>query len=274
MTISVTATQRSKYLAILRQAINASRNLINSVNVVPGTSRQKRLALLVFHDLAQKCDAIHTLCANGNAVGPEIIGRSAFENFVDLTNIYRHPDLYVDYLLYVSADQQRRALQAILNTPESPYSRSIIDAAPTELGLTVQQMLDATKSELQDHKALLTTQYRRPNKKIPVKQRNVETSTRHRSRMAGMLHEYDSLYRLYSRPAHGDIGSMLGSFISGNNFVWPPLDVPPSTLPVDLALRMLIDSGKLLARKLRRPNVRFRDVEKKRNDWAAQVYGQ
>lgn len=272
MTFQISATQLTSEISILRGTIVAARQLEKSTKVAARTKPQKRLALMIFHDLTNKVESIYTLAAAGNATGPEIIARSAFENFVDLLNLYRHPHHYASYLFYLSAEHQRQGLQSILNTPDSPYSQSILKNAPIRLGLTVQQMLDIVKQEMDQYAATLTAQFRRPNKKKAVADRDIDKTTKHRAKLAGESYEYEAMYRLYSRPAHGEIGSMLSSFIEGENFVWPPIKRAPSSLAVDLAIRMLMDSGRLLSRKLKRPVTAFKRIEERRNSWAKRVY--
>ncbi len=273
MTFQISATQLKSEISILRSTIVAARQLEKSTKIAARTKPQKRLALMIFHDLTNKVDSIHTLAAAGNATGPEIIARSAFENFVDLLNLYRHPHHYASYLFYLSAEHQRQGLQSILNTPDSPYSQSILKNAPIQLGLTVQQMLDMVKQEMDQYAATLTAQFRRPNKKKAVADRDIDKTTKHRANLAGESNEYEAMYRLYSRPAHGEIGSMLSSFVEGDNFVWPPLERAPSSLAVDLAIRMLMDSGRMLSKKLKRPVTAFKKIEERRDAWAKRVYG-
>ncbi|MCH9003843.1 MAG: hypothetical protein IH838_01005 [Proteobacteria bacterium] len=159
-----------------------------------------------------------------------------------------------------------------MNTPDSSYSQSILKNAPIRLGQTVQQMLDATKHEMSQYKATLTAQYRRPNRNNAVAERDIDKTTKHRAKLAGKSDDYEAMYRLFSRPAHGEIGSMLSSFIVGNDFVWPPVNRPPSSLAVGLAIIMLRDSGKMLSKKLKRPVAAFKMIEQRWEAWEKKVY--
>jgi len=272
MQIDLNAAQLKSEIAILRDTIGAAQHLLQSTNIVVRTTPQKRLALLVFHDLTKKADAVHELAAAGKSAGLEIIARSAFENFVDLLNLYRHPDHYPGYLLYLLAEGQRKGLQALVNNPDSPYSRSIRDQAPKTLGLTIEQMLEDVKLEKKQYERKLTAQFRVSNKKKKVTQRNVDTTVKLRAKLAGKSHEYESMYRMYSRPAHADIGSMLSSVIRGDEFVWPPIDTPPSSMAIDLATRMLIEGSILIAKKMTRPKTPFLMLEERYERWAQEIY--
>ncbi len=65
---------------------------------------------------------------------------------------------------------------------------------------------------------------------------------------------------------------MLSSFIVGDDFVWPPVERLPEPLAVGLATRMLMDSGKVLSRKLKRPAAPFKELEDRHEAWSKRVY--
>ena len=160
-----------------------------------------------------------------------------------------------------------------MNTPESPYSQSIQSGAPQQLGLSVEQMLEITKRDVRFFEKKLTAEYRVSKKDKPVSNRTVVKTIQRRAKLAGLTNEYESMYRMYSKPTHGDIGSMLWGVIDGNSFVWPPIDRPPSSMAINLATRMLIDAGQLLAKKWHRHVAPFNSVESRRKRWVKQVYG-
>jgi hypothetical protein len=66
------------------------------------------------------------------------------------------------------------------------------------LGKTVGELVEDTKQEMQQHKALLTKQYIKKGLAPHVVNAEVKTSTYFRSEMAGKLSEYQSIYRMMS----------------------------------------------------------------------------
>lgn len=250
----------------LTNAISAAKALIHDIKVVTGTSRLKRVSMILFNNLAEKADSVRVLVAAGNGVGLELITRSAFETYLDIINLYLHRPQYEHYLLYMSAEQQRKSLQAIVNYPDSPFSKSIADHTVQEVGLTVDQMLAGTDAELQLHKAKLSKTYMDGKRKASDPQAKVNTSVQLRSELAGRQNEYESIYRMLSRSTHSDIAFMLRGIIKGRNFVWPPNQTKPSILAIDFITGMLLDTSVLIAKKLNRPAAHINAIGRARQE--------
>lgn len=265
--VGISATLFNQQLAILNTAVREAGKLADSAKVVQRTKAQKRLGLTVYCNLTAKAESIHTLAQSGKYAGMEIIARSLYENYADLVNIYRYPQNYVDYMFYLSAEQQRSALQAILNFPDSQYSQTILKNAPSQVGLTVEQMLTASKAELQEHARKLTAQYRVPNKNRKPKDRRVDTRVSRRFELAGLNDEYQAIYKMFSKSIHSDIGSMLSAVIQGDDFIWPPAKVRPSSLVVGLVTKIVIDASLTMSSKLKKPKKPFTELANRLDRW-------
>lgn len=265
--VEISATHFNQQLAILKSVVREAGKLADSAKVVQRTKAQKRLGLTVFCNLIAKADSIHTLAEAGKYAGLEIVARSLYENYADLVNIYRYPHNYVDYMFYLSAEQQRSTLQAILNFPESQYSQTILKSAPSRVGLTVEQMLAASKAEKQEHAKSLTAQYRIPNKNRKPKERSVDTRVSRRFELAGLNDEYQAIYKMFSKSIHSDIGSMLSAVVQGDDFIWPPAKVRPSSLVIGLVTKIVIDMSLSMSTKLKKPKRPFTELAKRFEKW-------
>lgn len=247
MSLTTTLTE------LLRSSINISNRFINHIDVTPRTKPQKRMSMLMYNNLVQKGESILTLVDGEKAVGIEVIVRSAFENYIDIINLFRHRPQYLQYVFYMSSTQQVRGIESMIENRQSPFSRSVIDNMPRELGITIEQALEMAKEEKQLHKTQLSKLYTDGNKPVSAPRSRVNTSMKLRSELAGKLDLYESMYRVFSRSTHADVMGMLKGVVNEQGFVWPPEPPRPSVLVVNMMTKMLLETTEVLAEKLRKP---------------------
>ncbi|HNP36036.1 MAG TPA: DUF5677 domain-containing protein [Woeseiaceae bacterium] len=240
-------------IELLRASVKVGHRFIQHVKVTPRTKTQKRMSMTMYNNLVQKGDSLLALVDAEKAVGMELIARSAFENYIDLINLFRHRPQYLQYVLYMSSVQQVRGIERMLENRESPFSTSIISKMPGELGITIEQALEMTKEERAQYRSKLSRVYTDGNKPISEPRSRVNTSVWFRSELAGRLDLYESMFRLFSRSTHSDVMAMLKGVVKEWEFVWPPEQPEPSTLAVDALTMMIHETSEILVRKLRKP---------------------
>lgn len=258
---------------ILKQSIKAARNLIDSLTVVQRTQPHKRFVLIILHDLVKKAEAVQILAEANHCQGMELIVRTAFENTLDIINVYQYPNEYPSYLLYNSILQQRKGLQAALDYPDSPFSKTLIDGAPKKLGMTVEEMKAQINSDLDEMRGSLNRRFMKGQREPSAPRAQVATRTEDKANWAGKSDQYNSIYRLYSRSAHSDIGPMFNAVFKGKELTWPPRDLPPSAMAIDLMTMFVLDSAKKVAKKQKRPVSRFNQIERERDDEVTKRFG-
>ena len=238
---------------LLRASVNLGHRFVKHVNVTPRTKRQKRMSMLMYNNLVQKGDSVLTLVDAEKAVGMEVITRSAFENYIDIINLFQHRPQYLQYVFYMSSTQQVRGIESLLENRQSPFSVSIINNMPDKLGITIEQALEMTREEKQLYKSQLSKVYTDGNRPISQPRSRVNTSVRLRSELAGKLDLYESMYRMFSRSTHSDVMGMLNGVVKDLEFVWPPEPPRPSLLVVDTMTMMILETSEILVKKLRKP---------------------
>lgn len=238
---------------LLRASVNVGYSFVQHVKITRRSKDQKRMSMLIYNNLIQKGDSVLALVDAEKAVGIEVIARSAFENYIDLINLFKHRSDYLQYVRYMSSDQQERSIKNLIKNRQSPFSESIIRSMPERLGITIEQSLEMVKEEKSEFRSGLSRVYTDGNKPISEPRVRVNTSVRLRSELAGKLDEYESLYRVLSRSTHSDFVSMLRGVFQGEGYVWPPEAPQPSLFVIDSVTMMIHETTEILAKKLRKP---------------------
>jgi hypothetical protein len=189
----------------------------------------------------------------------EVIARSAFENYIDLINLFEHRPEYLDYLKYMSSAQQERGIKNLIKNPRSPLAASTIRGLPKQFGITIEQSLEMVKEEKLEFRSRLTRIYTDGNRPISEPKSQVNATVKLRSELAGQLEKYESLYGVLSRSTHSDFLSMLKGVFKGGGYTWPPESPEPSLWVIDFVTTMIHETTEILAKKLRKP---FPAVEK------------
>jgi hypothetical protein len=249
---------------LLRSSVEVGYRFIKRIRITPRSKDQKRMSMLIYNNLIQKGDSVLTLVDAEKAVGIEVIARSAFENYIDLINLFKHRSDYLQYVMYMSSDQQERSIQNLIKNRQSPFSESIIRSMPEQLGITIEQSLEMVKEEKSEFRSGLSRVYTDGNKPISEPRARVNTSVRLRGELAGKLDEYESLYRVLSRSTHSDFVSMLRGVFKGDGYVWPPEAPQPSLFVIDSVTMMIQETTEILAKKLRKPFPAVRKLIKER----------
>ena len=247
MNLSTTLT------GLLRTSVKVGYRFVKHIKITPGSNDQKRMSMLIYNNLIQKGDSVLTLVDAKKAVGMEVIARSAFENYIDLINLFKHRPDYLRYVRYMSSDQQERSIQNLIKNRQSPFSTSIIRSMPERIGITIEQSLEMVREEKAEFRSGLSRVYTDGNKPISEPRARVNTSVRLRSELAEKLDEYESLYRVLSRSTHSDFVSMLKGVFKGGGYVWPPEAPQPSLFVIDSVTMMIHETTEILAKKMRKP---------------------
>ena len=238
---------------LLRASVKIGYRFVKHVKITPRTKSQKRMSMMIYNNLVQKGDSVLALVDAEKAVGMEVIARSAFENYIDLVNLFKHRPQYLQYVLYMSSVQQVRGIESLLDNRQSPLSVSIVNSMPKQLGITIEQALEMTKEEKIHYRSRLSRVYTDGNKPISEPRSRVNTSVRLRSELAGQLDQYESMYRMLSRSTHSDVMGMLKGVVKDWKFVWPPEPPQPSLLVIDAVTMMIHETSEILVNKLRKP---------------------
>lgn len=238
---------------LMRASVHVGHSFVKHINITPRSKDQKRMSMLIYNNLVQKGDSILALVDAEKVVGMEMIARSAFENYIDLINLFKHRPEYLQYVKYMSSAQQVRSIEHLIKNRQSPYSVPIIRSMPERLGITIEQSLELTKEEKMDFRSRLSRVYTDGNKLISDPRSRINTSVRLRSELAGQQDKYESLYRSLSRSTHSDFMSMLKGVFKDGGYVWPPDPPQPSILVIDAVTMMLHETTEMLVKKLRKP---------------------
>jgi hypothetical protein len=238
---------------LLRASVDVGHGFVKYIKITPRSKDQKRMSMLIYNNLVQKGDSVLALVDTQKAVGMEMIARSAFENYIDLINLFKHRPEYLQYVKYMSSLQQVRSIDSLIKNGQSPFSVPIIRSMPEQLGITIEQSLEVAKEEKMQFRLRLSRVYTDGNKPISEPRSRINTSVRLRSELAGQKDKYESLYRILSRSTHSDFMSMLKGVFKDGGYVWPPDPPQPSLLVIDAVTMMLHETTEMLAKKLRKP---------------------
>jgi len=257
--------QHSDFSTILGGLVKESRLMLDSFQIVSRTSGLKLTGLVLLNEIVRKAESVHHLFDSKNYAGIEIIVRSALENYVDVENLFRYPDTYIYYMQFLSLEHQRKSLQSAVNNPSSPFSQSLSELAPAEMGAPLGEMLSRTKNELEDVKTLLTRQYIKGKRRASESGATVDTRARHRFVLSDSVDEYEAMYGALSAAVHGRISSMLNGVVLGERIVWPPEEAAPPYKEIDLMSIIVYLSCYRVGRKYRRPVTKLNNLRKERD---------
>ena len=208
--------------SLLSEAIAQAKRLMNRFKIAPRTKRHKSFAQIVLCELVRKAESVEAM-ANAKAYsGVNIVVRAAFENYVDLLNLLKYPNHYPDYMTYLSFEQNRSYLQAMLDSPSSPFAKSISHFSVTTYGEPLGITLANTKKDLDAIRQALPSQFLEKRRKSSTPK--VNTSTKLRFKVAERENEYDGAYKLLSYHTHGALAVLLDGIRKGNELQWPPAE--------------------------------------------------
>ena len=258
MNLPITLTE------ILRASVKVGHRFVKHIKITPGSRDQKRMSMLIYNNLIQKGDSILTLVDTEKAVGMEMVARSAFENYIDLINLFKHRPDYLQYVKYMSSAEQERSIRNLIKNRQSTFSQSIIRGLPSQFGVTIEESLEMVKEEKSVFRSRLSRVYTDGSKPISDPKARVNTKVRFRSELAGKLDEYESLYRVLSRSTHSDFVGMLGGVFKGDGYVWPPEAPQPSLFVIDSMTMLIHETTEILARKMKKPFPAIKKLIKQR----------
>ncbi|GEM_PF-5512809 len=241
-------------LADLQLAIKAQRELLDSFKVARKSNVTKVYMLLLVHGINRKAIGALSLYQHDHydAAGPII--RSAISLYIDFLNTSKHDD-YPLYLDYLSGNHWKKSLTAHQQSPDSPYSQAIADAAADHQLENLDNMIADQDQRLQKIKAKLSDKYYNGNK--------IDTSEYRKFKLANKLREYDGLYRMLSRNVHGNIDSLVGRLDEDMFWCWPPLPEKASKVEISLLLDVIIDSTLILSKEYRKKVAHIRQLRVK-----------
>lgn len=237
----------------LRSSVKVGHRFVKHVKITPRSKDQKRMSMLIYNNLIQKGDSVLALVDAERAVGMEVIARSAYENYIDLINLFKHRPEYLEYIKYMSSAQKERGIENLLKNPQTPLAESTIRNISERYGITIEESLEMVKEETMEFRSGLSKVYTDGNKPISDPRTKVNTSVKLRSELAGQIDNYESVYRILSRSTHSDFLSMLKGVFKGGGYVWPPESPQPSLFVVDFVTKMIHETTVILAKKLRKP---------------------
>lgn len=247
--------------ALIPKAVAASKKLLNDFTVAPTTTNEKLFALIVLCELVRKAESVSAMATARAYSGINIVLRAAIENYVDLVNLIAYPQHYPDYMVYLSLNQQRSSLQAMLDNPSSPFAQSIATQSTAMYGHSVEQALAMIKTQLEAGGKNLPRQFRERGDKT----RKVDTREKLRFDLAGKNNEYDAVYRLLSNHVHGRLAVMLDGIRHEDTVRWPPREPDASPVGVDSMCAVLLESSLRIARKYQKPMAQLRNLKRERD---------
>lgn len=240
-------------IELLRASVEVRHLFVKHVKITPRSKDEKRMSMLIYNNLVQKGDSILALVDSDKAVGVEVVARSAFENYIDLINLFKHRPEYLDYIKYMSLAQQERGINNLIKNRCSMLAASTTQSLPEKYGITVEQSLEMVKEEKLECGSRLSRTYTAGNKPISEPRSKVNTTVKLRSELAGHLEEYETLYGVLSRSTHSDFLSMLNGVFKGGGYTWPPESPAPSLWVIDFVTMMIHETTDISAKKLRKP---------------------
>lgn len=178
---------QTEFTDLLRASVKVGYRFVRHVKITPRSKDQKRMSMLIYNNLIQKCDSILALVDAETPVGMEVIARSAFENYIDLINLFKHRPEYLDYVKYMSSAAKERGIENLIKNRQSPGAASVIRAMSDEFGITIEQSLEMVKEETLEFKSGLSRLYTNGNKPVSKPGSRVNTSVKLRSELAGRL---------------------------------------------------------------------------------------
>lgn len=236
----------------LKKAIREARSFLHKLKFAPRTSRQKLNSLIICNAILDKANCAVQLIDTNCYDGVALIARTALLHYVDLRNNYLYED-YSDLLDYLRAQHWIKSFRAYEQTPESPYSRALIEQKGDDV-TELSRMVKIQGQEIKEIKEKLNLRYLKGNK--------VATSEFSKFELANLLDVYHAYYRLLSKGAHGNLDVLADSMISNGTLHWPPAKAKPSVVEAHLVLDIVLESSTTLAKKYRKPLVKCKDLRK------------
>lgn len=236
----------------LKEAVNEATPFLYRLKFAPRTKRQKLNSLIICNAILGKANSIVQLIESNCFDGIAPLARTALLHYVDFKNNQIYED-YGDLLDYLTGQHWMKSLRAYQQTPDSPYSRALLDESGSN-GSTLSNMIKTQERELKDIKARLHSRYLSGNK--------VVTSEYKKFELAQLLDVYHAYYRLLSKGAHGNLDVLAGPLITQGKLQWPPTEPEPSIVEIHLVLDIVLEATIALAKKYRKPVPKCRALRK------------
>ena len=244
-----------RILKVLDRAIRETRTLLKRFKVAPRTKRHKLFALMVLNEIVRKGDSVVAMANVRSDAGINTIARAALENFADFKNLFKHGDEYTHYMVWAAANQLRSFLQPMTDK-SSDFATSFEKRAKRSMGLSAGELLTHSIDQMQTAEDILSAKFK--NKDGKVQRRDLL-----RFELAGLVGEYNALYRHLSVSAHGRIFGMVDGVLDGEDINWPPSEpVIRPLVALDCICAMLLEASVSLARKYNKPIAPIKTVIK------------
>lgn len=239
---------------ILGDACNAGRITLKQCRVAPRTKNQKLLLLVALNELIRKCESVLAMLCDDAWAGIGTVSRSAFETYADIRNLLARGEPYVDYMMWMSLEQQRSGLQGFINYPECNYTKSIEATTKSKYGKSLSEIIDDTKESMKNLSDRLPEEYK--NKNGEVLKRDFQ-----RFELAGLAEEYNVLYRRLSGGVHGRVSDMVDGILARDKIVWPPDVRPdPPLAAVDCLCAILLEATGRICRALDKTDAHVKPI--------------
>ena len=250
------ADEFEKIVVVLSKTIYESRRLLKKFKVAPRTKRFKLFALIVLNELVRKSESVEAMAKAKAYSGINAVTRASFESYADLLNLLKHQEDYADYMVYMSFNQQRTLLQPVTANADSKFAKSFEVGAKESLGTSPDEMLAATREQMDDIQQALPDVYKDRKGKVI-------TQDKFKFKLSDQLDEYDALYRHLSSSSHGRVSAMVEGIMHGDAIQWPPSE--PVTRPlvaIDCLCAILLAASGLMAKKYGKPKAPIKEIVK------------
>ncbi len=248
-----------KLAALLTKAIGQSKRLLKQFKIAPRTKLNKRFALIVLNEIIRKSESVEAMARAAAFSGINIVTRAAFENHMDLLNLFKYKDDYPNYMIYASFNQQRSFLQPVATAEvDSEFVNSFEDGAKRTAGQSPKEMLVWTRKQMAEIEDGLPDTFKDRNE-------GVITRDIFKFQLADKMSDYNIGYRHLSSSAHGRLSAMLEGVMDGEDIQWPPTDpINRPLVAIDCQCAIIIGSSGLMAKKFNKPDAPFKALAKEK----------
>ena len=255
------------HMDILSRAIQeADRLLKQQFRMALATTLKKRFVLITLNEIVRKCKSAEAMSSPDIWTGIPVVARSAFESYADLHNCLKCGDDYAQYMMWVSLNHQLVQLRAINSKPDSRFFRSLTSLVKSKYQADLTKMTAELKGHMDEITNRLPKQFK--DRKGKVIKREI-----FRFQLAGLLDEYDALYRRLSGGAHGRISDIISGVVADEGYQWPPGPADPPIAALGSLCDLLIDACKRSAKAYRKPIAPIASVERANQELRRALYG-
>lgn len=238
----------------LSKTIVAGRRLLDQFKVAPRTKNKKLFLLVTLNELIRKSESVIAMARDYAWAGVGTVVRSGFETYADIHNLTRHGEDYVNYMIWMSFNQQLSSFKGFTKFPESGYAAAFEAGLRANRGVSIEHLIQQTEAEMDFYASKLPDAYK-------TRRGAVHSRGRFIFELAGIEAEYEIIYRRLSGSAHGRVSDIVDGISVGDEIKWPPAKkLSPPLVATDSLCGMLIESCKTVAKALRKSDVPFRSL--------------